>query len=186
MTALSTTAEARAMLVSMLQPEATPALTTEEVERLLSMALVPDFLGVTPDYLPEWRGEYLWNLGTRISPTSRFGWSFVVTQAGTSGTEEPVWTADENETYTDGTVVWARSLRAPYTLTWNLPKAAAEGWEWKASKVVANFDVQAGKVKATRSQVFEMCKQQAAHFRSLAGATGGSATIGWIALDTTH
>lgn len=187
MPAISTTAEARAMLVSMLQPDATPALTTEEVDRLLSMALVPDLYGTAPDYIADWSANKAYNLGTRISPTDRgVGYAYVVTTAGTSGATEPDFTGEPLETIIDNTVIWTRSVKLLYTPTWNLARSAAEGWEWKASKVASQYDVQAGKVKADRSQIFQMCKQQAAHFRSLAGGSSGSSSIGWIILDTTH
>jgi hypothetical protein len=49
--------------------------------------------------------------------------------------------------------------------TWDLRLAAAEGWDRKAGKVAASFDASAGEADAKRSQMFAMCREQAASYR---------------------
>jgi len=48
-----------------------------------------------------------------------------------------------------------------WTPTWDLNKAAAEGWRRKAAKVVTAYDVQADDAKLSRSQMFKQFMQMA-------------------------
>lgn len=48
----------------------------------------------------------------------------------------------------------------------DLNKAAATVWEWKASAIATNYDFSADGGTYNRSQAYEHCKKQAAHYRS--------------------
>lgn len=172
---------ARRLLESMIQADGNPALTDAEVDDLFALAKVPDYLGVAPDALAVWSGATTYALGAVITPITRNGYAYVVTTAGTSSAIEPTWPTDVDSTVTDGTVVWTRSDAAPWTATYNLPMAAAEGWAWKAAKVVAQYDVKAGSVDAKRSQIYQHCLAMEAHFRAMSGGDSAMTSgAGWL------
>lgn len=58
---------------------------------------------------------------------------------------------------------------AGWTPTWNLRAAAADGWMLKAAKAAADYDVEAGSVKANRTGVYEMCMRMADKYRRAVG-----------------
>jgi hypothetical protein len=125
-----------------------------------------------------------YSLGAVVVPDPRNGHTYTVTVAGTSGAATPIWPTTTAASVVDGTVTWAESGPTYWTPTYNLPMAAAEGWEWKASKAAKDYDVSAGSVNATRHQVFDMCKEQASRYRKMSGP-GGTGGIGSIGLTTT-
>lgn len=173
--------DARRLLESMLQVDARPALTEQEVNDLFALAKIPDALGVAPDAYAVWSAQTAYLEGAYATPTIRNGFVYAVTTAGTSGATEPDWPTEEASTVTDGTVVWTRGDATTWTATYNLPMAAAEGWKWKAAKVVAQYDVKAGSVDAKRSQQYQHCLAMEAHFRSMSGSQLGAVSgAGWL------
>lgn len=48
----------------------------------------------------------------------------------------------------------------------DLNQAAATVWEWKAAAIATNYDFSADGGTYNRSQAYEHCKKQAAHYRS--------------------
>jgi len=52
-----------------------------------------------------------------------------------------------------------------YTPTWDLNRAAAEAWRWKAGKVSGAFDFQADGASYSRSQMLDMCNRMAAQYQ---------------------
>lgn len=60
--------------------------------------------------------------------------------------------------------------------TWDLYRAAAEGWRWKAGRVAARFDVADEAAQAKRSQLYEHCRSQAREYDARAGAPGATGT----------
>lgn len=68
---------------------------------------------------------------------------------------------------------------ALWTPTWNLRAAAAEGWRWKAAKVVSEFDAATGGGKNyLRSQQYKHCMEMAKAY--------SSGRIGTIQLGTSY
>lgn len=58
-----------------------------------------------------------------------------------------------------------------YVETWDLNRAAAEGWRWKAGKMAAAYDFQADGASYNRSQIVAMCEKMAAQYaRKSAGS----------------
>jgi hypothetical protein len=53
---------------------------------------------------------------------------------------------------------------ADWTPTWDLNRAAAEGWRWKAGKAAARFDFSADGAKFDRSQIVMHCERMAAQY----------------------
>ena len=51
---------------------------------------------------------------------------------------------------------------AAWEPTWDLNRGAAEGWRWKAAKVASAFDYSADGGNYQRSQMAQMCREQAA------------------------
>lgn len=51
-----------------------------------------------------------------------------------------------------------------YTDTWNLRKAAAEGWRWKAGKVANRYDFSTDVHSQSRDQLFKHCLEMAKQF----------------------
>lgn len=172
---------ARRLLESMLQADQSPALTTAEVDDLFALAKVQDYVGVFPDSVSVWSSATTYALNATVTPILRNGYAYVATTAGTSGATEPTWPTDDDATVVDGTAVWTRGDAVPWIATYNLAMAAAEGWKWKAAKVVAQYDVKAGSVDAKRSQQFEYCMAMANRFAAMSSSdpamVGGA---GWL------
>src|SRR5690242_18315281 len=151
-----TAAQARLRLAHMLQPDVAPTLTTDEVDDLFRLAKRVDWAAVDPDDYADWTAGTAFSANAACVPTVRNGFLYTAS-AGTSGATEPVWPTTVGATVHDGGVVWTNAGSAPWTPTYDLYLAAAEGWRWKATKVVAQFDVKAGSVDAKRSQVYDAC-----------------------------
>lgn len=56
---------------------------------------------------PTWSAETPHTRGDRIRPGSDTGWQYRCRTDGTTGTEEPAWSTEENGTTLDGTAIWA-------------------------------------------------------------------------------
>lgn len=166
-----TVGAARARLESMLQWQAAPALSSTEVDQLLAMARRPDPYGNPPDDYLDWKASTAHGLNVERAPTIRNGFFYRATTAGTSGATEPAWPVTVGATVNDGSVVWTNAGLAPWSPTWNLRYAAAEGWDWKAGKVVNQFDVRAGSTSAARNQQYQACIKQAQRYRGGAMAS---------------
>lgn len=160
---------ARARLERMLQWQQEPALTSTEVDDLLSYARMFDDDGTEPDAYTEWVASASVSQGTLRTPIARNGYVYRAQVGGVSAASEPVWPTTLNATVIDGSVTWRCHAVAPWSPTFNLKAAAAEGWSWKAGKVAASFDAEAGGAKAARSQIFQMCMDKARSYRTESG-----------------
>jgi hypothetical protein len=58
------------------------------------------------DNISAWTANTAYSLGTFVRPTTKNGFVYKCTTAGTSGSTEPSWSTVEGGTVTDGTVVW--------------------------------------------------------------------------------
>jgi hypothetical protein len=184
MPAPTTEVDARRYLERMLQWNVAPTLSVAEVDDLYVLALITDEDGNEPDSYTPWKPSTAYGFNVLAVPTVRNGFFYRVVAPGTSAISEPLWPLAVGDSMADGSVGWITEGEAPYTAAFNLATAAAEGWEWKASKVAGSYDVKAGSVDAKRQQVFEMCKQQALYFRGLASPVGSSTGVGWINVTT--
>jgi len=61
-----------------------------------------------------WQASTAYSLGDVVRPTTRNGYVYECTTAGTSDAAEPTWPTTVGNTVTDGTVVW--TCRANYAL----------------------------------------------------------------------
>ncbi len=67
---------------------------------------------------------------------------------------------------------------AGYTSTWDLNRAAVEGWRWKAGKVAGSFDFNADGASFNRSQVLAHCEKMIAQYqRRIAGSVPVGRTV---------
>lgn len=175
-------AEARALLEKMVQFDQKPVLSTEEMDTLLELAAQPDTAGYNPVLHNVWTAGATVPLDGKVVPLAYNGYVYAASTGGITGASEPIWPTTIGPTVNDGTVVWRRSSYT-WEPTWYLAMAAAEGWDWKAGKVVAQFDVQAGSVEAMRSQIYKHCIAQRDRYRRL-GVGGGD--VGWIHTTTEY
>jgi len=61
---------------------------------------------------------------------------------------------------------------AGWTATYDLNRAAAEGWRWKAGKVAPRFDFGTDVSRFSRAQLHKHCMEQAADYaRRISGVT---------------
>ena len=87
----------------------------------------------------------------------------------------PVLSDDELELLLDGVKVADSAGLPPTDASWSetydLNRAACEGWRYKAGKVAGSFDFQADGASYSRSQMLEMCHKMVAQYqRKVAGS----------------
>lgn len=139
-----------------------PVLTSAELDDLLVLAKRPDADGNLP-YLP-WRAQTAYGVDDVVVPDPRNGHLYKVTGAGTTGNAQPAWPLATGATVVDGTVTWQEAGLAPWTPTFDLNAAAAEGWRWKAGKVAAVYSYSIEGQSAQRAQMHAQCLEQAARY----------------------
>jgi len=172
----TTAAQVRARLSNMLQPDAAPTLTQVEVDDLFRMARVADAAGNEPDNLDDWAPSSAVQAGAYAAPTVRNGFYYRATVGGSTGATEPTWPTVIGNTVADGGVTWECEGLAPWLPTFNIRRAAAEGWDWKAAKVVAQYDLQAGSANLKRSGIYAHCRDMARKYRSGSFSSVGMGT----------
>lgn len=149
-------------LKSLVQWDAFPILTQDEINTLLEGARVIDANGVSPDSYTKWLSSTVYALADVAVPTKRNGLFYVVTTAGTSGVTEPVWGLAG--TTVDGTVNWGVGGPIYWTPTYNLNRAASKGWRLKAAKVANRVDQSTDVTTLRISQLFKMCMDMSKAF----------------------
>jgi hypothetical protein len=116
---------------------------------------------IAPDSYASWQANTVYAPGTVIVPTVRNKYAYKVTVAGTSGGSEPTWP-------TSGTVVSGTVTFTNVGLSWmpsyDLNRAAAEGWRWKAAKASARFSFGEGGTSYSREQVTQACLAMAKEY----------------------
>lgn len=70
-----------------------------------------------------------------------------------------------------------------WTETWNLNRAASEGWRRKAGKVAGAYDFSGDSQSFSRSQMHEMCLEMAAQYRRGGATSVAIATLAGIPSD---
>jgi hypothetical protein len=174
--------DARRYLERMTQWDAKPVLTSAEIDDLLTIAAQDDPYGNGPELFGVWKPSFNYTVGDLVVPTVFNGYVYKATaDAGTSNGSEPTWPTVLAATVADDDITWTADRYTYWEPTWNLPLAAAEGWDWKAAKVVAQYDVQAGSVEAMRSQIWKHCIAQRDRFRGMANS---GSSVGWIEVNT--
>lgn len=154
--------EARRRIESMTASDRPPVLTSDELDDLVDVARRADTGDHAPDTYVTWKAALALAVGALVVPSARNGHVYEVTVSdGAAGAVEPVWPTEEGETVTADGVTYEEAGAALWTPTWDLNRAAAAGWEWKAGKATPDFDFSDDAGTYSRQQVFEMCKRQA-------------------------
>lgn len=149
-------------------------LTTVEVDRLVALAAIADTNGVAPDAYNAWVPATAVTLDTLRVPSTRTGYVYRVTTAGTTGATEPAtWPTTIGQTVTDNTVVWTVDAVAPWLGEWDARAAAAIGCEWRAAKLADQFQVALGSGKQfNRQWTPEFWLKRADALRGTSGSGG--------------
>lgn len=161
-----TEAEARALIESMTAWDAAPALTSAQVTLLVRAARRVDSDGIEPTGYDEWAASTAYAVGDRVYPTVRNGHVYEVTVSdGAAGSAEPTWPTAAGGTVTADGVTY-REATDPWTGTYELNAAAAEGWRWKAAKAASDFTFSTDGQSFSRSDVASACRDMAAMYRN--------------------
>lgn len=132
-----------------------------------------------------WAASTAYDYGDRVVPTTRAGYVFTASVAGTSGSTEPVWptlyggaslwdvrwphVATFNTGLADGTVEWAAS--APdFTELYDVDAATREAWLLRAGRASQEFDIAADGTSLRSSQIYEHYLTMADKYRSVSVA----------------
>lgn len=133
-----------------------PQLADADVQAVLTVWRRPDRAGALPS--PVWAAETAYSVGMVISAQ---GHVYNASTGGTSGVAAPVWDTTSGATVTDGTVVWTEAGPDPWLGAYNLNRAAAELWRWKAAQAAGDFTFGADGGTYQREQVIAHCLQMA-------------------------
>jgi hypothetical protein len=158
------------------------ALTTVEVDRLVRLAAMPDSSGTLPDDYLVWAPSTALTLATMRVPSTRTGYVYRVSTAGTTGVAEPsAWPTTIGQTVSDGTVTWTVEKSAPWLGSWDVNEAAAIGCEWRSVKLADNFTVALGAGKSfNRMETPQFWLARAKDLR----LTSSSSSVGVLTLRT--
>lgn len=146
-----------------------PALSDSNISDLLALAACPDGGCGSPrnvSAVGAWQTSHTYAPGDLVQADGRF-WRALV--AGTSGTSMPAFPAllyspTTTAQVVDNEVVW-QDNGATWAPTYDLNKAAAEGWMIKAGKVAHKYDFSAGGQMFTRNQFQAHCLEMADRYR---------------------
>lgn len=165
-------------LRSMLASDVDPVLGEDVLVALLADNAVADRAGNAPTNDSSTAGS--WVASTAVLPGAiilegdRY---WVAVLGGSTAATEPTWPdlagidRDEHRTITDGGVRWADN-GTTWAPTWDLTRAAADGWDRKAAIATSRYDFQTDDQRFSRAQVAASCREQADRFRRrLAGTT---------------
>lgn len=184
MSTTTTYAEAEARLRRMVAAAEEPTLDDAAIADLLVMTRTIDADRVVPDTYAPWEALTVYALGIERVPTVRNGRYYAVTTGGTTGASEPAWPTTDGGTVTDGTVVWTEQGAAPWDWAFDLNRAAAEGWRWKAAVAANRFSFQTESERFDRNQIVAHCQQMAEMYRKritdsvpVLGPTGAASPV---------
>jgi hypothetical protein len=148
-------------------PERDPVLSAAHMDQLVRLARRADTLGNAPDSYSAWQPGVTYGVGDMVVPDPRNGRVYRATVAGAAGTSVPVWPA--SGTVVDGGVTWTMAGAAPWTPTWAINSAVAEGWRVKAGIAAERYRFSTGSESFERNTVLENCLRMA----ELYAASGG-------------
>lgn len=178
-----TEAEARSLIESMTAWNSAPVLTSAQVTLLVRAARRSDSDGNDPTTYDEWTASTAYAVGDKVVPTVRNGHVYEVTVAGTSDSSEPTWPTAAVGTVVDG-ATFAEAGSDPWTGTYDLNAAAAEGWRWKAAKVAGDFTFASDGQSFNRADMAKACQQMARTYRDrVVGSIPLILTDDWVLSD---
>jgi hypothetical protein len=159
-------------LKSMVAATIDPVLTNDEIDTLLAQHAYATAFAT-------WKATTAYVVGDTVIPSPRNGHYYKVTVAGTSGASQPAFPTTSGGTVTDGGVTWAEVATTP---AYNLNRAAADGWRWKAAKVANRYTMSDATQRLNRSDLTKHCllmaRQYSAKTLTSIPVTGAYATSG--------
>lgn len=160
--------EARAKLASLVAETVFPTLEPTEVDRLLREARRTDRDDHVPSEDDEWAPNFAYAIDDVLVPTVRNGHQYKVTASdGLSGATQPTWPTGAGATVTlDGVTYTENGTDGVWEGTWDLNRAAAEGWRIKAGLVSNRHDFGSNQGNYNPAQVFEHCMKMADYYAS--------------------
>lgn len=164
--------ELRAELVDLVDANADPVLTNDQVDRAMRRGRVPDIYGYPPDEYLNWAAATVYPAGARIVPVERDGYYYITDAGGTSGASEPDF--EPGQVMIDNTVTWRYGGVAPWSGLYNLDRSAAYAWRLKQGIAAKRKNVAALGQATNSSEVFEHCKEMAEYY---AGRITGSVRL---------
>lgn len=143
-----------ALLMKKVAPEEEPALTDEQLCRLLDRARVATV----------WTATTAYAYGDVVLPTTRNGHRYRCVEPGTSQATEPDWSTRTGAYQTDGDdLVWQEDGRQ-YEDLWDIDRAAHAAWLLKASMASGWYEFTDSGLNLKRQQVAAACRTQAKAF----------------------
>jgi hypothetical protein len=151
-------ADAHEAVVDLVEPDADPVLTPDEIDRALARTANAAI----------WQASTVYAYGQKIVPTVPQGRIFIASIAGTSGVTEPIW-GQSGRYYgwygypvvVDGTVTF-RDAGVFSGEVYDVRAAGAECWRTRARKCFDRVDVSVqGAGSAKESLTYERCMSEA-------------------------
>lgn len=163
---------AMSLLTRMVAADEDPTLTQDELTTLLEVSQVIDAAGNQPRALTtvdEWAASTTYLAGDVIRTGQTPERYFVAAVSGRSDTVEPSWPdlsgwPVTESTVTETAVVW-QDLGGTYKQTWDLQRAAAEGWRWKAGKVANRYSFTTDSQTFNRKELIANCLEMASRYQ---------------------
>lgn len=177
---LVTQAEVRARIKLLVDSAADPVLADPaDIDVLMEIASRVDLFGNPPDTYKEWAPTTLYVPGDIVvsraqrgdpsNPIIRNGFYYTCTVGGTSGTAEPVWPLVVGQNIASGTATFQCTGVAPWSPTYDLYYAVAQGWLLKSSRLAGHYNFMTGGKMLSREQFYEHCMAQYKLYSSKSG-----------------
>lgn len=154
----------------MLSYDKEPALSTAEIDELVSIAKRADHDSNAPDAYTYWRLSTAYAAGAKVVPTTRNGHVYTAS-AGTSGTTEPTWPTASGAAVVNGGVTFTEAGSLYWAPIWDLNYAAAEGWRWKQAKVAHMIEFIGDGHRFFQDQLTDHCEKMVAMYSKRVSGT---------------
>jgi len=129
-----------------------PQLTDEDIDELVDLARTRDYRSIPAvDNVEEWEPSTHYEVGQMVVTTG--GDTFSCVNDGVSGS-----TAPSRTVLTDGTAEWVYQGHTSWTPTYDLNRAAYEGWGMKAAKAASMVSFTADGARYDRDQYLKNCE----------------------------
>lgn len=165
---LLTQAQVRTRIKTLTDSAADPVLADPaDIDVLMAYATKVDLFGVIPDVHKEWAAGALNVPGDLIVPTGKYGdawipivrngFYYICTVGGVGGTVEPAWPVVIGQVVVDGASTWSCVGAAPWSPTYDIYYAVAQGWLLKAGRLAGHYNFMSGGKMFSREQFYNHC-----------------------------
>jgi hypothetical protein len=166
---------AMARLSSMVAAATDPVLDSEDLMKLLDMFPVADVFGTGSGNtvaVALYAGATAYNPGDTVRTAANRFWR-AVTPGTSGGVTFPAVIGPASSPpylYRDGDIVW-QDKGGLWVPSWNLNKAAAEGWRWKAGRLSQKFNFASDNQQFSPQQKMANCLSMVAQYDKKSGGT---------------